>query len=227
PAPIVCPSIISCNYGFTITVHVDPAIALVGKVVMLSCQPVGQNPAKIQVHWYKWERSKNTTLYFYNSTENGTELGWAVDQHRSDAPRGRYENGVVRVKLFPVQVEDSGQYVCAVTSDGVYKEAIAQVIVAGKLGYVHTEVLLAVNNAALITVALILHCTVNQLGAELFLIMLLTDQEELTEEVGGSGYEMVEFRILTQGRKESSRIQAQKSRLRLPQGTDEQDPLGE
>ncbi|XP_074927354.1 butyrophilin-like protein 2 [Chelonoidis abingdonii] len=117
--------------GFTVTVHVDPAVALVGKVVMLSCQPIGHNPAKIQVHWYKWERSKNTTLYFYNNTENGTELGWAGDQHRSDAPRGRYENGVIRVKLFPVQVEDSGQYVCAVTSNGVYQEAIAQVIVAG------------------------------------------------------------------------------------------------
>ncbi|XP_043390813.1 butyrophilin-like protein 2 [Chelonia mydas] len=71
------------------------------------------------------------TLYFYNSTENGTELGHAGDKHRSDAPKGQYENGVVRVKLFPVQVEDSGQYVCAVTSDGVYQEAIAQVIVAG------------------------------------------------------------------------------------------------
>ncbi|XP_044844882.1 butyrophilin-like protein 2 isoform X3 [Mauremys mutica] len=117
--------------GFTVTVHVDPAIALVGKGVMLSCQPVGHNPAKIQVHWYKWERSKNTTLYFYNSTENGIELGQAGDQNKSDAPRGRYENGVVRVKLFPVQVEDSGQYVCAVTNNGVYQEAIAQVIVAG------------------------------------------------------------------------------------------------
>nr|XP_048690763.1 butyrophilin subfamily 1 member A1-like isoform X2 [Caretta caretta] len=71
------------------------------------------------------------TLYFYNSTENGTELGRVGDQHRSDAPRGRYENGIVTVKLFPVQVEDSGQYVCAVTNDGVYQEAIAQVIVAG------------------------------------------------------------------------------------------------
>ncbi|CAM4620894.1 unnamed protein product [Lepidochelys kempii] len=117
--------------GFTVTVHVDPAIALVGQGVMLSCQPGGHNPTNVQVHWYKWERSKNMTLYFYNSTENGTELGRVGDQHRSDAPRGRYENGIVTVKLFPVQVEDSGQYVCAVTNDGVYQEAIAQVIVAG------------------------------------------------------------------------------------------------
>ncbi|XP_074794075.1 butyrophilin-like protein 2 [Natator depressus] len=117
--------------GFTVTVHVDPAIALVGQGVMLSCQPGGHNPTNVQVHWYKWERSKNMTLYFYNSTENGTELGQAGDKHRSDAPKGQYENGVIRVKLFPVQVEDSGQYVCAVTNDGVYQEAIAQVIVAG------------------------------------------------------------------------------------------------
>ncbi|CAM4688412.1 unnamed protein product [Lepidochelys olivacea] len=117
--------------GFTVTVHVDPPIALVGQGVMLSCQPGGHNPTHVQVHWYKWERSKNMTLYFYNSTENGTELGRVGDQHRSDAPRGRYENGIVTVKLFPVQVEDSGQYVCAVTNDGVYQEAIAQVIVAG------------------------------------------------------------------------------------------------
>ncbi|CAM4620939.1 unnamed protein product [Lepidochelys kempii] len=117
--------------GFTVTVHVDPAIALVGQGVMLSCQPGGHNPTNVQVHWYKWERSKNMTLYFYNSTENGTELGQAGDKHRSDAPKGQYENGVVRVKLFPVQVEDSGQYVCAVTNNGVYQEAIAQVIVAG------------------------------------------------------------------------------------------------
>ncbi|XP_043390661.1 butyrophilin-like protein 2 isoform X2 [Chelonia mydas] len=117
--------------GFTVTVHVDPAIALVGQGVMLSCQPGGHNPTNVQVHWYKWERSKNMTLYFYNSTENGTELGQVGDQHRSDSPRGRYENGVITVQLFPVQVEDSGQYVCAVTNDGVYQEAIAQVIVAG------------------------------------------------------------------------------------------------
>ncbi|EMP26987.1 Butyrophilin subfamily 1 member A1, partial [Chelonia mydas] len=116
---------------FTVTVHVDPAIALVGQGVMLSCQPGGHNPTNVQVHWYKWERSKNMTLYFYNSTENGTELGQVGDQHRSDSPRGRYENGVITVQLFPVQVEDSGQYVCAVTNDGVYQEAIAQVIVAG------------------------------------------------------------------------------------------------
>ncbi|CAM5173087.1 unnamed protein product [Eretmochelys imbricata] len=117
--------------GFTVTVHIDPTIALVGQGVMLSCQPGGHNPTNVQVHWYKWERSKNMTLYFYNSTENGTELGQAGDKPRSDAPKGQYENGVVRVKLFPVQVEDSGQYVCAVTNDGVYQEAIAQVIVAG------------------------------------------------------------------------------------------------
>ncbi|CAM5122641.1 unnamed protein product [Natator depressus] len=117
--------------GFTVTVHVDPAIALVGQGVMLSCQPGGHNPTNVQVHWYKWERSKNMTLYFYNSTENGTELGQVGDQHRSDSPRGRYENGVITVQLFPVQVEDSGQYVCAVTNDGVYQEAIAQVVVAG------------------------------------------------------------------------------------------------
>ncbi|CAM4702601.1 unnamed protein product [Caretta caretta] len=117
--------------GFTVTVHVDPAIALVGQGVMLSCQPGGHNPTNVQVHWYKWERGKNMTLYFYNSTENGTELGRVEVQHRSDAPRGRYENGIVTVKLFPVQVEDSGQYVCAVTNDGVYQEAIALVIVAG------------------------------------------------------------------------------------------------
>ncbi|XP_074793231.1 butyrophilin subfamily 1 member A1-like isoform X19 [Natator depressus] len=113
---------------FTVTVHVDPPIALVGQAVMLSCNLIGHNPANVQVHWYKWERSKNTTLYFYNSTEKGTELGQAGDQHRI---KGRYENGVVSMKLFPGQVEDSGQHVCAVTSDGVYQEAIAQVTVAG------------------------------------------------------------------------------------------------
>ncbi|CAM4671955.1 unnamed protein product [Lepidochelys olivacea] len=113
---------------FTVTVHVDPPIALVGQAVMLSCNLIGHNPANVQVHWYKWERSKNTTLYFYNSTEKGTELGRAGDRHRI---KGRYENGVVSMKLFPGQVEDSGQHVCAVTSDGVYQEAIAQVTVAG------------------------------------------------------------------------------------------------
>ncbi|CAM4688889.1 unnamed protein product [Lepidochelys olivacea] len=112
----------------TVTVHVDPPIALVGQAVMLSCNLIGHNPANVQVHWYKWERSKNTTLYFYNSTEKGTELGRAGDRHRI---KGRYENGVVSMKLFPGQVEDSGQHVCAVTSDGVYQEAIAQVTVAG------------------------------------------------------------------------------------------------
>ncbi|CAM4621418.1 unnamed protein product [Lepidochelys kempii] len=113
---------------FTVTVHVDPPIALVGQAVMLSCNLIGHNPANVQVHWYKWKRSKNTTLYFYNSTEKGTELGRAGDRHRI---KGRYENGVVSMKLFPGQVEDSGQHVCAVTSDGVYQEAIAQVTVAG------------------------------------------------------------------------------------------------
>ncbi|XP_043390578.1 butyrophilin subfamily 1 member A1 isoform X2 [Chelonia mydas] len=113
---------------FTVTVHVDPPIAFAGQAVMLSCNLRGHNPANVQVHWYKWERSKNTTLYFYNSTEKGTELGRAGDRHRI---KGRYENGVVSMKLFPGQVEDSGQHVCAVTSDGVYQEAIAQVTVAG------------------------------------------------------------------------------------------------
>ncbi|KAG6924610.1 butyrophilin like 2, partial [Chelydra serpentina] len=92
---------------------------------MLSCQLIGQVPANFQVHWYKWESTKNTTLYFYNSTENGTELGWAGDH-----AKGQYENGVSVVKLFLMQVEDSGQYVCAVTGDAVYQEVITQVIVA-------------------------------------------------------------------------------------------------
>ncbi|XP_030400581.1 butyrophilin-like protein 2 [Gopherus evgoodei] len=113
---------------FTVNVHVDPPVVLVGQAAMLSCHLTGQIPANIQVHWYKLERNKNTTLYFYNSTEKGTELGRAGDQHRI---KGQYENGDIKVKLFPVQVEDSGQYVCAVTSDGVYQDAIAQVIVAG------------------------------------------------------------------------------------------------
>ncbi|XP_044844708.1 uncharacterized protein LOC123350278 isoform X3 [Mauremys mutica] len=113
---------------FTVTVHVNPAVVLVGQAVTLSCHLIGQIPANIQVHWYKLERNKNTTLYFYNSTEKETELGLAEDQHRI---KGRYRNGVARVKLFPVQVEDNGQYVCAVTSDGVYQEAIAQVTVPG------------------------------------------------------------------------------------------------
>ncbi|XP_043357120.1 butyrophilin subfamily 1 member A1-like [Dermochelys coriacea] len=113
---------------FTVTVHVDVPIALVGQAMMLSCNLIDQVPANIQVHWYKLERNKNTTLYFYNSTEKGTELGRAGDWHRI---KGQYENGVIRVKVFPVQVEDSGQYVCAVTSDGVYKEAIAQVTISG------------------------------------------------------------------------------------------------
>ncbi|XP_053865563.1 butyrophilin-like protein 2 [Malaclemys terrapin pileata] len=113
---------------FTVTVHVAPEVVLVGQAVTLSCHLIGKVPTNIQVHMYKLERNKNTTLYFYNSTENGTELGWAGDRHRI---KGRYENGVVRVKLFPVQVEDSGRYVCVVTSDGVYKEDIVQVTVPG------------------------------------------------------------------------------------------------
>ncbi|XP_065276876.1 butyrophilin-like protein 2 [Emys orbicularis] len=113
---------------FTVTVDVAPAVVLVGQAVTLCCHLIGKVPANIQVHWYKLERNKNTTLYFYNSTEKGTELGRAGDRHRI---KGRYANGVVKVKLFPVQVEDSGQYVCAVTSDGVYQEAIAQVTVLG------------------------------------------------------------------------------------------------
>ncbi|XP_053865562.1 butyrophilin-like protein 2 [Malaclemys terrapin pileata] len=111
---------------FTVTVQVTPEIVLVGQAVMLCCHLTGQVPANIQVHWYKVERNKNTTLYFYNSTEKGTELGQAGERHRI---KGRYEN--VKVKLFSVQVEDSGQYVCVVTSDGVCQEAIAQVIVLG------------------------------------------------------------------------------------------------
>ncbi|XP_074926614.1 putative selection and upkeep of intraepithelial T-cells protein 1 homolog [Chelonoidis abingdonii] len=113
---------------FTVTVRVAPEVVLVGQTVTLSCHLIGQVPANIQVHWYKLERNKNTTLYFYNSTEKGTELGLAGDRHRI---KGRYGNGVIRVKLFPVQVEDNGQYVCAVTSDGVYQEAITQVTVPG------------------------------------------------------------------------------------------------
>uniref|UniRef100_A0A8C0GS23 Ig-like domain-containing protein n=1 Tax=Chelonoidis abingdonii TaxID=106734 RepID=A0A8C0GS23_CHEAB len=140
---------------FTVTVRVAPEVVLVGQTVTLSCHLIGQVPANIQVHWYKLERNKNTTLYFYNSTEKGTELGLAGDRHRI---KGRYGNGVIRVKLFPVQVEDNGQYVCAVTSDGVYQEAITQVTVPGKHGDVDTKVLPAGTNAALITVALIVHC---------------------------------------------------------------------
>ncbi|XP_034613363.1 butyrophilin-like protein 2 [Trachemys scripta elegans] len=113
---------------FTVTVHVAPEVVLVGQAVTLSCHLIGQVPTNIQVHWYKLERNKNTTLYFYNSTEKGTELGRAEDRHRI---KGQYGNGVVRVKLFPVKVEDNGQYVCAVTGDGVYQEAIVQVTVPG------------------------------------------------------------------------------------------------
>ncbi|XP_067411321.1 uncharacterized protein [Emydura macquarii macquarii] len=116
---------------FTVTVHADPPIAFVGQDVILSCQLKGQIPANVQMHWYKMERSKNMTLYSYNSTENGTELGRAGAQHRRDASKGRYANGSLTVKLSPVRVEDNGQYVCAVTGDGLYQEAITKVTVPG------------------------------------------------------------------------------------------------
>uniref|UniRef100_A0A8C8RDV4 Ig-like domain-containing protein n=1 Tax=Pelusios castaneus TaxID=367368 RepID=A0A8C8RDV4_9SAUR len=115
---------------FAVTAHVDPEIALLGQVVMLYCQLLGQVPTNVQVHWYKWE-SQNKTLYFYNSTENSSGLGRSGDWHNSDSPKGQYRNRIAMVKLFPVLVEDRGQYVCAVTGDGVYKEAITKVIVAG------------------------------------------------------------------------------------------------
>ncbi|XP_075770452.1 butyrophilin-like protein 2 isoform X2 [Pelodiscus sinensis] len=116
---------------FSLTVHVDPLIPLVGQGLMLSCHLIGQVPANCQVHWYKWERSKNMTLYVYNSTANGTELSREWHQHRNGAPKGWYKNGVVRVKFFHVHIEDTGQYVCAVTGDGVYQEAVTHVTVAG------------------------------------------------------------------------------------------------
>ncbi|XP_074872822.1 butyrophilin-like protein 2 [Carettochelys insculpta] len=120
------------GYGFTVTVHVDPPVVLVGEDVMLSCQLIGQVPANSQVHWYKIERGKNTSLYVYSSTENGTELVRAVDQHNSDALKGWHENGTVKLKFFSVQVEDAGRYVCAVTGDdGAYQEASIPVTVAG------------------------------------------------------------------------------------------------
>uniref|UniRef100_K7GEI5 Ig-like domain-containing protein n=1 Tax=Pelodiscus sinensis TaxID=13735 RepID=K7GEI5_PELSI len=117
--------------GFTVTVHADPEVPLIGQGLMLSCHLIGKIPTNFQVHWYKWERNKNMTLYFYNSTSNGSELVRAWDEHRSITPKGWYENGIVKVRLFPVQAEDRGQYVCAVTGDNVYQEAIAEVIIAG------------------------------------------------------------------------------------------------
>nr|XP_014432718.1 E3 ubiquitin-protein ligase TRIM39-like [Pelodiscus sinensis] len=118
--------------GFTVTVRVDPEIALVGQGVILSCHITGQLPTNYQVRWYRLERNKNTTLYFYNNLSNGTEMVRAGDHPMSDALKGWYENGVVTVRLFPVQKEDTGKYVCEVTGDGVYKEADTQVIVADK-----------------------------------------------------------------------------------------------
>ncbi|XP_075770455.1 uncharacterized protein LOC102450174 isoform X2 [Pelodiscus sinensis] len=121
-----------CLLGdFSLTVHIDPLIPLVGQGLMLSCHLIGQVPANCQVHWYKWERSKNMTLYVCNSTPNGTELSRDWDHHRNGAPKGWYKNGVVRVKFFHVHIEDTGRYVCAVTGDGVYQEAVTQVTVAG------------------------------------------------------------------------------------------------
>uniref|UniRef100_A0A8C8RE31 Ig-like domain-containing protein n=1 Tax=Pelusios castaneus TaxID=367368 RepID=A0A8C8RE31_9SAUR len=136
---------------FTVTVFVDPTIALVGQDVILSCQPIGQVPANIRVHWYKWKRQKNRTLYSYSSTAKGTEMARAGDQHRSDAPKGRYENGIAMVEFPPVKVEDRGLYVCAVTGDGVYKEAITEVIVAGFGSTPHLTIEHQENNATMLS----------------------------------------------------------------------------
>ncbi|CAI5790506.1 butyrophilin subfamily 3 member A1-like [Podarcis lilfordi] len=108
---------------------VSPEIVQVGQDVILCCQVGGCTSSRLQVHLYKWEGSKNQTLYIHNSTEQQYSVQESVQENNTH--KGYYENGFLEVTLLQVQLANGGQYVCSMMCDDVYKEDIVEVTVEG------------------------------------------------------------------------------------------------
>ncbi|XP_034991889.1 butyrophilin subfamily 3 member A1-like isoform X2 [Zootoca vivipara] len=109
---------------------VSPEIAQVGQDVILGCQVGGCTSSRLQVHLYKWEGSKNQTFYIHNSTEQHHSVQ-EISIAENKKHKGYYENGFLEVTLLQVQLTNSGQYVCSMMCDDVYKEDIVEVTVEG------------------------------------------------------------------------------------------------
>lgn len=123
----------SCCFSFLTAVYikgtVSPEIVQVGQDVILHCQVGGCTSSRLQVHLYKWEGSKNQTLYIHNSTEQQYSVQESVQENNTH--KGYYENGFLDVTLLQVQLANGGQYVCSMMCDDVYKEDIVEVTVEG------------------------------------------------------------------------------------------------
>ncbi|XP_061446995.1 uncharacterized protein LOC133367153 isoform X2 [Rhineura floridana] len=120
--------------GVYIIGNVYPEIGQIGQDMILRCQVGGCTSSRLQVHLYKWEGSRNQTLYIHNSTkQHQVQESSREERDESGAHRGQYKNGRLEVTLFQVQLASGGQYVCAMTCDDVHKETIMEVTVEGTI----------------------------------------------------------------------------------------------
>ncbi|KAM6451956.1 uncharacterized protein PHA67_018510 isoform 2-T3 [Liasis olivaceus] len=120
--------------GFSITGSANPPIAQIGKKVTLSCEMKGCTSSKLRMHLYKWESCKNQTLFIHDSTrEPNIQENSPEEREENGSPRGQYKNGLLSMTLDEVQLANSGQYVCTVTCDDVYKESTMELQVEGTI----------------------------------------------------------------------------------------------
>ncbi|XP_053118597.1 uncharacterized protein LOC128330182 [Hemicordylus capensis] len=125
----VCILNLSVRGNASVIGNVIHEIGQTGQDLILSCKVRGCTPTKLHVQLYKWDSSKNKTLYSYSSTKerHRDQKSSPGDKHDDGIHRGQYKDGVLEVTLLKVQTVDSGQYVCAMTCDHVYSEAIMEV----------------------------------------------------------------------------------------------------
>lgn len=119
--------------GFFITGLANPPITQSKHKVILSCEMKGCTSSNFWIHLYKWESSRNQTLFEHNNTRQyNTQENYPRESEKNDSPRGEYKNGLLSVTLEQVEVMHSGQYVCAAMCNDVYKESKMQLQVEGK-----------------------------------------------------------------------------------------------
>ncbi|XP_031464928.1 butyrophilin subfamily 1 member A1-like, partial [Phasianus colchicus] len=105
----------------SITITVDPSVALVGEEVTLSCQLTPRIPSNASVLWYKGEKGRDAPLCSSSSLNGEVEQCQDKEQCRI---KGRWERRRFLLTIQKVQIADRGVYVCVVSGDAVSQDAV-------------------------------------------------------------------------------------------------------
>uniref|UniRef100_A0A803YII5 Ig-like domain-containing protein n=1 Tax=Meleagris gallopavo TaxID=9103 RepID=A0A803YII5_MELGA len=105
----------------SITITVDPSVALVGEQVTLFCQMTPRIPSNASVLWYKEEKGRDAPLYSSSSLDGEVEQCQDEEQCRI---KGRWERRRFLLTIQKVQIADRGVYICVVSGNAVSQEAV-------------------------------------------------------------------------------------------------------